>query len=51
MQEKSHKHLRLGEFASTAICGNDISSSVLYVSGLVIGLCGVYAPLVLLAVI
>lgn len=43
-------HTKLGETAATAICGNDIMSSVLYVSGIAIGISGVYAPLILLAI-
>lgn len=45
----SSKH-KLGELASTAICGNDISSSVLYVSALAIGFAGQYAWITLLIV-
>jgi amino acid transporter len=41
---------RLGVLASTAICGNDISSSVLYVSALSIGFAGQYAWITLLIV-
>jgi len=41
---------KLGEFASTAICGNDISSSVLYVSALSIFYAGQYAWITLLIV-
>lgn len=37
----------LGELASTAICGNDITSSCLYVSALCAAQAGPYAPLVL----
>ncbi len=37
------KHEKLGELASTAISGNDISSSVLYVSALAIAFAGQYA--------
>ena len=33
---KAHKHGGLKELPATAICGNDISSSVLYVSALAI---------------
>ncbi|MEK7595736.1 MAG: APC family permease [Patescibacteria group bacterium] len=44
------KHKKLGEFFSTAICGNDILSSALYVSGIAALFAGVYAPLVLAAV-
>ncbi len=43
-------HNKLGEIASTAICGNDILSSVLYVSGIAIGISGVYSPLILLVI-
>lgn len=46
-----HRHAgHLGEWSATAICGNDITSSVLYVSALTIGVAGIYAPLGLLAV-
>ena len=37
------KHEKLGELAATAISGNDISSSVLYVSALAIAYAGQYA--------
>ncbi len=40
----------LGTWRSTAICGNDISSSVLYVSALCAAQAGMLAPLVLLLV-
>jgi len=52
MPINSHKHpsIKLGEFFSTAICGNDILSSSLYVSGIAIIFAGTYAPLVLLMV-
>lgn len=45
----THSH-KLGELASTAISGNDISSSCLYVSGLAIFYSGQYAWLALLMV-
>ncbi|MCP9768496.1 APC family permease [Lacihabitans sp. LS3-19] len=48
MEEK--KHSKLGELAATAICGNDISSSVLYVSALAIAFAGQYAWITLLIV-
>ncbi len=41
---------KLGELAATAICGNDISSSVLYVSALAIAFAGQYAWITLLIV-
>ncbi len=41
---------KLGELSSTAICGNDISSSVLYVSALAISFAGQYAWVTLLIV-
>ena len=47
MKNKSKK---LGTLASTAICGNDISSSVLYVSALAIAFAGQYAWITLLIV-
>ena len=40
----------MGELASTAICGNDITSSCLYVSALAIGYAGKLAPVSLLMV-
>jgi len=45
-----HKHGGLGELASTAICGNDITSSCLYVSALAIMQAGKLAWLSLLIV-
>ncbi|MCB9680718.1 MAG: APC family permease [Alphaproteobacteria bacterium] len=44
--DQSHKHL-LGPWASTAICGNDITSSCLYVSALCAAQAGVWAPVAL----
>ncbi len=41
---------KLGQLSATAICGNDILSSLLYVSGIAILFAGVFAPLVLLMV-
>lgn len=40
----------MGEFLATAICGNDILSSTLYVSGIAILFAGVFAPFVLVLV-
>ena len=45
---KTHK--KLNELSATAICGNDISSSVLYVSALAIAFAGQYAWITLLIV-
>lgn len=47
---KKNSHAKLSEFAATAICGNDILSSALYVSGIAAIFAGLYAPLVLLLV-
>ncbi|MEZ4337828.1 MAG: APC family permease [Sandaracinaceae bacterium] len=47
--DQAHKHM-LGTWASTAICGNDITSSCLYVSALVAGEAGALAPVVLAVV-
>jgi len=47
---KKQKAARLAEFPATAICGNDISSSVLYVSALSIIAAGRYAWVALLIV-
>ncbi len=41
---------KLGELSATAICGNDISSSCLYVSALAIAYAGQYAWVSLLIV-
>jgi amino acid transporter len=43
-------HKKLNQLESTAICGNDISSSCLYVSALTIGYAGQYAWISLLVV-
>ncbi len=43
-------HKKLNEWYATAICGNDITSSVLYVSALTIGVAGQYAWIALLMV-
>ncbi len=42
-----HKQGGLGELAATAICGNDITSSCLYVSALAIVYAGLWAPVAL----
>lgn len=44
------KHKGLGQLAATAICGNDITSSCLYVSALAIIWAGIWAPVALLLV-
>ncbi|HIJ91463.1 MAG: APC family permease, partial [Desulfobulbaceae bacterium] len=44
------KRAKLSELPATAICGNDISSSVLYVSALAIVAAGQYAWITLLIV-
>ena len=49
-QHSEHAHPQLGEFAATSICGNDITSSCLYVSALTIGAAGKLAPFALLIV-
>ncbi len=41
---------KLGQLSATAVCGNDISSSVLYVCGLAIVFAGQYAWITLLMV-
>jgi amino acid transporter len=47
--DQPHKHT-LGTWRSTAVCGNDITSSVLYVSALCAAQAGALAPIVLLIV-
>jgi len=46
----AHRRGGLGELASTAICGNDITSSCLYVSAIAIVYAGRWAPVCLLLV-
>ena len=50
MEKQIKIHKKLNELESTAICGNDISSSVLYVSALAIAFAGQYAWVTLLIV-
>jgi len=47
---RKHKKGGLGQLASTAICGNDITSSCLYVSALAVLAAGRWAPVALLLV-
>ncbi|HZD04360.1 MAG TPA: amino acid permease, partial [Longimicrobiales bacterium] len=47
--DQPRRHL-LGQWGATAICGNDITSSVLYVSALCAAQAGALAPVVLLMV-
>ncbi len=47
--DQPHKHT-LGQWRATAVCGNDITSSVLYVSALCAAQAGALAPVVLLVV-
>ncbi len=47
---KVETHTLLDEFSSTAIAGNDILSSCLYVCGIAILFAGVYAPLIFLLI-
>lgn len=49
-QPKAKPRKKLGELASTAICGNDITSSCLYVSALAIIYGGRWGPVALLLV-
>lgn len=46
----SPKRKRLNQWLATAICGNDITSSCLYVSAIAVVFAGVLAPVVLLLV-
>lgn len=48
--KKPVRHAKLGQLASTAICGNDITSSCLYVSALAIFYAGRWGPLALVIV-
>jgi amino acid transporter len=47
---KTHLHVLLDEFSSTAIAGNDILSSCLYVCGIAVLFAGVWAPFVFIAI-
>ncbi|RMG44844.1 MAG: APC family permease [Candidatus Dadabacteria bacterium] len=49
-QAVNKQHTRLGEWHSTAICGNDITSSCLYVSALALLWAGPLAPVALIIV-
>ncbi len=50
MSSDHSSHPKLGQAAATAICGNDILSSALYVSGIAALFAGIYAPLILLGI-
>lgn len=47
----AERRVRLGQWSATAICGNDITSSCLYVSALAILYAGKLAPVALLLVV
>lgn len=49
-EKSSQQPHKLGQFLATSICGNDILSSSLYVSGIAVMFAGIYAPLVLLLI-
>lgn len=51
MESKKNPHVSLGQFAATAIAGNDILSSCFYVCGIAILFAGVFAPLVFALVV
>lgn len=50
MKNAPSRHKKLGEFVSTALCGNNILSSTLYVTGIAVLFAGTYAPIALLLV-
>jgi amino acid transporter len=50
IKEKMGHSEKLGQWQATAICGNDITSSCLYVSALSLLVAGAYAPIALLLV-
>ena len=50
MTAKHAARVALGPWKATAICGNDITSSCLYVAAISAGFAGAYAPIALLAV-
>jgi hypothetical protein len=45
MEEQESHEKKLGELASTAICGNDITSSCFYVTGALANAAGIWAPI------
>ncbi len=47
---EKHDHPKLNQFFATAISGNDILSSALYVSGIAAIYAGIYAPLILIII-
>ncbi len=49
-QESQKKTKKLGQLLATSICGNDISSSCLYVAGISIAYAGALAPISLIIV-
>ena len=49
-QDATAPQRKLGEWRATAICGNDITSSVLYVAAICTLHAGIYAPVALIAV-
>lgn len=49
-KSREESHIALDEFSSTAIAGNDILSSCLYVSGIAILFAGVWAPIIFLVI-
>eukprot|EP00455_Lapot_gusevi_P011346 TRINITY_DN1521_c0_g1_i4.p1 TRINITY_DN1521_c0_g1~~TRINITY_DN1521_c0_g1_i4.p1 ORF type:complete len:707 (+),score=215.07 TRINITY_DN1521_c0_g1_i4:132-2252(+) len=49
--EEEEHHEKLGEWYATSICGNDITASCLYCTGLVIADAGVWAPLCMFLVV
>ena len=50
MSKETGQRSKLGQLAATAICGNDITSSCLYVSALAIVYAGRWGPVALLLV-
>ena len=49
--EDQHTHVKLGQLASTAIAGNDITSSCLYIISLTVVSAGKWAPFCILLVV
>ncbi len=47
---EKHDHPKLNQFFATAISGNDILSSALYVSGIAAIYAGIYAPVILIII-
>lgn len=51
MGSDKSEHIKLNQWFATSICGNDILSSCLYVSGIAVTFGGIFAPIVLAIIV